>query len=82
MDPLGRDPLIRSFESHLYAENRSDRTVRDGDALQEVQGRPEAAASDTAPRIPLKPTLSRSAQPLRRATLTQHRRGRGDHRLD
>jgi site-specific recombinase XerD len=27
MDPLGRDPLIRSFERHLYAENRSARTV-------------------------------------------------------
>ena len=25
--PLGRDPLIRSFERHLYAENRSTRTV-------------------------------------------------------
>jgi hypothetical protein len=23
MDPLGPDPLIRSFERHLYAENRS-----------------------------------------------------------
>ena len=27
MDPLGPDPLIRSFERHLYAENRSARTV-------------------------------------------------------
>jgi site-specific recombinase XerD len=27
MDPLGPDPLIRSFERHLYAENRSSRTV-------------------------------------------------------
>jgi site-specific recombinase XerD len=27
MDPLGPDPLIRSFEPHLYAENRSARTV-------------------------------------------------------
>src|SRR5512132_1944816 len=27
IDPLGRDPLIRSFERHLYAENRSSRTV-------------------------------------------------------
>jgi Phage integrase, N-terminal SAM-like domain len=27
MDPLGRDPLVRSFERHLYAENRSARTV-------------------------------------------------------
>ena len=27
MDPLGRDPLLRSFERHLYAENRSARTV-------------------------------------------------------
>jgi Phage integrase, N-terminal SAM-like domain len=25
--PLGRDPLIRSFERYLYAENRSARTV-------------------------------------------------------
>jgi hypothetical protein len=81
MDPLDRDPLIRSFESHLYAENRSDRTVRDGDALQEVQGRPEAAASDTAPRIPLQTTPSRSARPPGRAILIQRRRGRGDHRL-
>jgi hypothetical protein len=23
MDPPGRDPLLRSFERHLYAENRS-----------------------------------------------------------
>jgi hypothetical protein len=22
MDPLGLDPLLRSFERHLYAENR------------------------------------------------------------
>jgi hypothetical protein len=27
MDPLGPHPLIRSFERHLYAENRSARTV-------------------------------------------------------
>jgi hypothetical protein len=27
MDPLGPDPLTRSFERHLYAENRSGRTV-------------------------------------------------------
>jgi site-specific recombinase XerD len=27
MDPLGPHPLIRSFERHLYAENRSSRTV-------------------------------------------------------
>jgi hypothetical protein len=27
MDPPGPDPLIRSFERHLYAENRSARTV-------------------------------------------------------
>jgi hypothetical protein len=27
MDPLGPDPLIRSFERHLDAENRSSRTV-------------------------------------------------------
>jgi hypothetical protein len=27
MDPLGPDPPIRSFERHLYAENRSSRTV-------------------------------------------------------
>jgi hypothetical protein len=27
MDPPGRDPLLRSFERHLYAENRSARTV-------------------------------------------------------
>jgi hypothetical protein len=27
MDPLGPDPIIRSFERHLYAENRSSRTV-------------------------------------------------------
>jgi hypothetical protein len=27
MDPLGPDPPIRSFERHLYAENRSTRTV-------------------------------------------------------
>jgi site-specific recombinase XerD len=27
MDLLGQDPLIRSFERHLYAENRSARTV-------------------------------------------------------
>jgi hypothetical protein len=27
MDPLGSHPLIRSFERHLYAENRSARTV-------------------------------------------------------
>ena len=27
MDPLGPDPLIRSFERRLYAENRSSRTV-------------------------------------------------------
>jgi Phage integrase, N-terminal SAM-like domain len=27
MDPLGPDPLIRSFERHLYAGNRSARTV-------------------------------------------------------
>jgi site-specific recombinase XerD len=27
MDPTGRDPLLRSFERHLYAENRSTRTV-------------------------------------------------------
>ena len=27
MDPLGPHPLIRSFERHLYAENRSTRTV-------------------------------------------------------
>ena len=26
MDPLGQDPLLRSFE-HLYAKNRSARTV-------------------------------------------------------
>ena len=36
--PLGRDPLIRSFERHLYAQNRSSRTVKDGVALQEVLG--------------------------------------------
>jgi hypothetical protein len=27
MDPFGRDPLIRSFERHLYAENRWARRV-------------------------------------------------------
>jgi site-specific recombinase XerD len=27
MDPLGPHPLTRSFERHLYAENRSARTV-------------------------------------------------------
>ena len=27
MDPPGLDPLTRSFERHLYAENRSARTV-------------------------------------------------------
>jgi hypothetical protein len=27
MDPPGPDPLLRSFERHLYAENRSARTV-------------------------------------------------------
>jgi hypothetical protein len=27
MDPLGPDPLIHSFEMHLYAENRSAHTV-------------------------------------------------------
>jgi hypothetical protein len=27
MDPLSPDPLIHSFERHLYAENRSSRTV-------------------------------------------------------
>jgi hypothetical protein len=27
MDLLGPDPLLRSFELHLYAENRSVRTV-------------------------------------------------------
>ena len=27
MDPPGPDPLLRSFERHLYAENHSARTV-------------------------------------------------------
>jgi hypothetical protein len=27
MDPSGRDPLLRSFERHRYAEVRSARTV-------------------------------------------------------
>jgi hypothetical protein len=66
MDPLGRDPLIRCFERHLYAENRSSRTVGEGVGFRTSWGRARAA-SDTAPRIPLQPTTSRSARPLRRA---------------
>ena len=27
MDPAAPDPLLRSFERHLRAENRSDQTV-------------------------------------------------------
>jgi hypothetical protein len=71
MDPLGPDPIIRFLERHLYAENRSSRTVREGVALQEVLGPgPAAAVGDTAPRMPLQPTTSRSAGPLRRAHLS------------
>ena len=55
MDPLGRDPLIRSFERHLYAENRSSRTVityliavRQADAFLRERGTSleEAAQAD------------------------------------
>jgi site-specific recombinase XerD len=52
MDPLGRDPLIRSFERHLYAENRSARTVttyliavRQADAFLRGRGTSLAAAT-------------------------------------
>jgi hypothetical protein len=52
MDPLGRDPLIRSFERHLYAENRSARTittyliaVRQADAFLRERGTSLEAAT-------------------------------------
>ena len=64
--PLGRDPLIRSFERHLDAESRSSRTVREGVCFRTSWGKARAA-SDTAPRTLLQPTTSRSARPLRRA---------------
>ena len=53
MDPLGPHPLIRSFERHLYAENRSARTVityliavRQADAFLRERG----ASLETATR--------------------------------
>jgi site-specific recombinase XerD len=52
MDPLGPDPLIRSFERHLYAENRSSRTattyliaVRQADAFLRGRGTSLEAAT-------------------------------------
>jgi hypothetical protein len=59
--PLGRDPIIRSFERHLYAQNR---VVSDRQGWGCASGGPGAgpgAAGDIAPRIPLQPTTSRSA---------------------
>jgi hypothetical protein len=52
MDPLGADPLIRSFERHLHAKNRSARTittyliaVRQADALLRGRGTSLEAAT-------------------------------------
>jgi hypothetical protein len=59
MDSLGRDPLIRSFERYLYAENRSAQTVttyliavRQADAFLRERG--------TSLTKPLRPTSRRS----------------------
>ena len=52
MDPLRPDPIIRSFERHLYAENRSARTVityliavRQADAFLRARGTSLEAAT-------------------------------------
>ena len=36
MDPLGQNPLLRSFRRHLYAENRSARTPHHLIALRQA----------------------------------------------
>jgi hypothetical protein len=59
MDPLGRDPLIRSFERYLYADNRSARTVT---TYLIAVHRPTPSCANVAPawRKPLRPTSRRS----------------------
>jgi hypothetical protein len=73
MDPLGPDLLIRSFERHLDAENRSSRTVtgylvavRQADSFLRERGRSLEAAT----RGDLEAFLGRPALPPQ----GQHRR--------
>jgi len=55
MDPLGPDPLIRSFERHLYAENRSARTVT---TCLIASGRPTARLWSSRPTTELNPGIA------------------------
>ena len=50
MDPLGPDPLIRSFERHLYAENRSSRTVMEWLRFRKSLGQGQGRRSATPRR--------------------------------
>jgi hypothetical protein len=63
--PLGPDPLIRSFVRHLYAEFARLGPSWSGGASEVHWGMAKAAVGDTAPRVPLPLTTSRSARPLR-----------------
>ena len=71
MDPLSPDPLLRSFEQHPYAKNRSARTVT---PTSSPGGKPtpSCAAAALAWRPPPGPT-SRHSWPTRPPVSAYHK---------
>src|SRR5918993_2612822 len=75
MDKAGQDPLIRSFERHLRAENRSERTIatyliglRQADAFLRAHGTTLEAATRADLEAFLADVLARGRAPSTAAT--------------